>query len=39
MNKITKAVTSVAGLDTRMLHATKAISKEMFHVFDKLFIQ
>lgn len=37
--KVTKAVVPVAGLDTRMLPATKAIPKELLPVFDRPIIE
>ncbi|MGR6872818.1 hypothetical protein ACU6U9_11035 [Pseudomonas sp. HK3] len=39
MEKVTKAVILVAGLDIRKLAATKAIPKEKLSLVDKPFIQ
>ena len=36
---IKKAVIPVAGLGTRMLPATKAIPKELLHVYDRPIIE
>ena len=39
VKRVKKAIFPVAGLGTRFLPATKALSKEMFPVVDKPLIQ